>query len=214
MAAGIDMTGKRCGRLTVLSRVDNRREWSYWMCRCDCGNEIVTEGKALRVGHTKSCGCLSHETASNLCVSRSTHGMRRHPLYNVYQGMIKRCEKPSEKSYKDYGARGIAMCAEWRQDPLAFFRWALANGYKSGLTIDRIDNNGNYEPGNCRWADRITQGSNKRNNRRFEYRGESLTLAQLSRLSGLSPDTISARIEIQGLPVDRAVESPLYHRKK
>lgn len=160
----IDIRGQRFGRLVAeeFVRVDPKRG-VIWKCKCDCGNEIECPTKSLRSGHTKSCGCLKREEASN---RKKKHGGTHTRLYNVWNGMRQRCNDPNHKSYKDYGGRGIKVCEEW-DDYENFRSWALENGYDANAkfgdcTLDRIDVYGDYCPKNCRWVDQKTQAQNKR----------------------------------------------------
>ena len=161
----IDLMGQRFGRLVVIERAGTSKNGQViWRCLCDCGKEADVLSISLRRGLTRSCGCLSREKVSERTTARNTiHGARHTKLYNTWRGMRERCENPSHKSYSDYGGRGISVCAEW-QDFTAFQKWALASGYKDGLSLDRIDSNGNYEPSNCRWADKKQQSRNRRSN--------------------------------------------------
>lgn len=134
------------------------------------------------------------------------HGTDR--LYRIYISMVVRCNRPEHPTYKHYGARGIKVCDEWLKDNLSFYRWAMSNGYRDDLTLDRIDTNGNYAPDNCRWATWITQNNNLRTNRYLEARGERHTLAQWSRISGLMPRTIANRIR-NGWSVEDSIFVPL-----
>lgn len=159
-----DHTGKRFGRLTVLSEVGaNPRRRIIWKCKCDCGNIVEVTSSALMAGCTRSCGCLMRETAKETMV---THGKTGTRLYTVWEGMKARCRNKNHEAYHNYGGRGISICDEWK-DFSAFEKWALENGYNENAkrgecTIDRINVNGNYEPSNCRWVDMKTQASNRR----------------------------------------------------
>lgn len=150
MGALRQMVGVKCGRLTGLKRVGVASDGkATWLFRCDCGNEVVVSGKDVSSGHTKSCGCLQRETVSRLSFK---HGDTRHGkinrLFRVWQGMVSRCKYPSRKDYMHYGGRGITVCAAW-YDYQTFKAWAYQNGYSDHLEIDRVNNDGNYEPGNC-----------------------------------------------------------------
>lgn len=205
MTALIDMTGKTFGRLTVLRRVENFGKEVRWQCRCECGTETAAAGSHLRSGHTSSCGCFRDEDMGNRF---RTHGQSMTKLHRVLRSMRERCVNSNAPAHKHYGGRGVSICDEWASDATAFIEWAHSHGYKEGLTIDRIDNDGDYCPGNCRFVDRFTQANNKRNNRRHEYNGTSYTLAQLSRMSGLCAETIANRIDVQKLSVEEAVDRP------
>lgn len=140
-----DLTGQRFGRLTVLEVHDITNRGAHWKCLCDCGNTHIVQSGHLSFGSIKSCGC--------------GHGNHKHDrsgerLWNIWYGMKYRCENSNHDGYRRYGGRGIEVCNEW-QDYEVFREWALINGYVGGLTIDRINNDGNYEPSNCQWLTRI-----------------------------------------------------------
>lgn len=163
MSKRIDLQGKRFGRLLVVSREQNSSNGhARWKCVCDCGNEKVVSSDSLRSGRTISCGCYNTERfiKENRQV---THGLRKHKLYGVWRSMKERCVCETHYAYKDYGARGITVCKEWLNDFKVFYDWAMNNGYKEGLTIDRINNNSGYYPENCRWVTMEIQNKNKRN---------------------------------------------------
>jgi hypothetical protein len=183
-----DLTGKKFGRLTVIKQAETKNKKTYWLCQCECGNEKIVWAWDLKSGSTRSCGCLAKETKSQL-----KHGHAGTALYKKWVGIKTRCYNSKEKAYKHYGARGIGMCIEWQEDYMNFYNWAINNGYKKGLTIDRIDVNKDYSPENCRWADLETQANNKRNNHLITFNGETHTIAEWSRILNISTHVIYTR---------------------
>lgn len=187
----IQMVGKKFGRLTVLEETNKRKDRRIvYKCLCDCGNISYVTGKNLRNGNTKSCGCLSVDKFKQ----RSTkHGKRNTRLYEVWCGIRYRCCNPNKRDYKNYGGRGIAVCDEWLQDFMNFYNWAINNGYEKGLEIDRIDNNGNYEPNNCRWISHQDNCNNRRTNVLLTYNGKTQNMTQWSKELNVPYATIKHR---------------------
>ena len=207
----IDLSGKRFGRLVAIEKVDvDTKRGAYWKCQCDCGRETIVMGRSLRTGATKSCGCLHDEVSTRRIVDRNTtHGKTHTRLYSVWQAMIRRCEREKSKEYKNYGARGIKVCDEWREDFDSFYSWALENGYnpsakRGECTIDGVDNNGPYSPENCRIATISDQQRNKRTNKLITHKGETKTQTEWARIygrsetifCGMSEDEIEAELSL------------------
>lgn len=198
----IDMIGKKFSRLLVISRADNDNEGrTRWWCKCDCGYEnlVCVSGKNLRNGSTKSCGCLQKESVIKRNYRHGFSGDKHADrICKIFYGMKKRCYNENYSEYMDYGGRGIKISDEWLNNTESFVKWALANGYSEGLSIDRIDVNGNYEPANCRWADYITQANNKRNNRYILINGSKYTIRQISDLTKIKFSQLSDKFYRDG----------------
>lgn len=184
MGRFIDLTGQRFGRLTVVKRVDdcvrsNGKKRVQWLCKCSCkeGNEVIVCGDHLKNGHTKSCGCYQKEMAK---LHSTTHGFSNSRLESIFFGMKNRCYNKNSPRYKDYGMKGIRICNRWLSNREEFFLWALDNGYNDTLSIDRVDNDGDYCPENCRWVTSKTQANNTSRNRYVTYNGKTMTISQWS----------------------------------
>jgi hypothetical protein len=200
----------RFGRLVVL-RKDIARSLPYkisrWFCRCDCGSEVSIMSNSLRSGRTNSCGCIRSETTTRL---KTKHGKRKTPEFDVWCNMRRRCYDPSNKSYRDYGGRGIKVCPQWR-DSFKTFIEDVGPRPTASHQLDRINNFGNYEPKNVRWATRKEQCNNRRSNSRYEFRGQKLTISELMSFSNstLSYAHIMQRIRKRGWPIEEAISIPL-----
>ena len=155
-----DLTGKKYGRWTVIRRDTNdKNNRSRWVCECECGNTKTLKLCDLRNGRSKSCGCLRRENTSKMF---SSHQKTNTRLYRIWASMKNRCLNPNASRYKDWGGRGITVCEEWKNNFIAFYEWAMTNGYSDNLSIDRIDNDKGYSPDNCRWATLTEQMRNTR----------------------------------------------------
>lgn len=205
----VDLTGRRRNKLTVIKSTG---EWwlgkPLWLCRCDCGNERILGTKDFICGRQTSCGCAKKG-------SNAIHGKQPERLYNTWVNMRARCQKPNTFGYHNYGGRGISVCEEWggRHCYLVFRDWSFANGWAPNLEIDRINNDGNYEPSNCRWATREMQVNNRRCNRWITLNGETHTHAQWEKKLGMKEGSIGRRVA-RGFTGEEALLLPLGKKRK
>jgi len=202
MPKTIVSTGQTFNRLTAIGKDGRDRDGKQlWRCLCICGNETLATAHQLKSGHKKSCGCWRVENGA--IVSTKHGGARRSTgitrLYRIWSGMLNRCRNPNNQAFSHYGGRGISVCNVWHSFP-AFRDWAEANGYRDDLSIDRINNDGNYEPSNCRWATQKEQGRNQPQNRavirsdgrRFAY------VADAAQMTGTTTSQIASAIRRNG----------------
>lgn len=195
-----DLTGKKFGRLTVIKFAHSKNRKSYWVCKCDCGNETITRSDSLKEGKVKSCSCLNHEHG------RPTHGMSSTKIYHVWASMKNRCKNPNDRNYHHYGGRGIMYCDEWEKfEP--FYKWAYENGYKEGLSIDRVDVNGNYEPDNCIWITMEEQQNNKRDNVLITYRNKTQNIMQWSKELNVTFNLLYGRLHKYDMDLNKVIKS-------
>jgi hypothetical protein len=190
--------GAQFGRLTVIRRAENTpAHATRWECLCGCGNSVIVRRAALVSGMTRSCGCLQSDVAADTLRQVLTkHGYSGTRIYGIWRTMVQRCTNPNSQDWYRYGGRGIAVCDSWRN----FVNFLADMGEcPNGFSIDRYpDNNGNYEPGNCRWASLEEQASNTSRNHWITFQGETLTLAQWARRFNISASTLIARIARKG----------------
>lgn len=207
-----ELIGRTFGKLTVISkdedyiRPSGKREHRY-LCRCECGREVTVIRSNL-IRNTRSCGCSKGKYISD---SKITHGMSNSRLYQIWRNMKNRCYNPNVDRYDRYGGRGITICDEWKDNFQAFYEWSMNNGYSDGLSIDRINVNGDYAPDNCHWITMPEQADNKCNSRLFEFNGSAHTVSEWAKITGISRDVIWNRIK-RGWNIDRVLSQPVRKR--
>lgn len=201
----IDLTGQKFHRLTVASRAANKDGRTAWNCVCDCGAELVCIGDAIKRGNTKSCGCLQREAVAKTGNKNRTHGYFGTRTYKSWAHMLDRCRNPNNRSFSDYGGRGISVCDRWKS-----FENFLANMGECPPeeTIERNDYNGNYEPTNCKWATRKEQNRNTRANRVYVVNGKRMCIGEMAEVAGLDPETLRDRLD-RGWSVSEAMSKPV-----
>ena len=214
MGNGKDMIGMKINMWTVLEYVGKNKSGGYmWRCKCECGNERIVDGRSLRCGASKCCGC----TRGKNNIGNFKHGGRKERLYSVWQSMKSRCLNRNDTFYYRYGGRGIRVCDDWL-DYEKFRTWALSSGYDPNseyrkCTLDRIENDGSYCPENCRWVAQKIQNNNRSSNHIVTNGdGVSKTLSEWSRIVGIKKDTLRRRICDRGWDVDRALTEPVHKR--
>ena len=195
-----DLVGQRFGRLVAVWRTGVKDGNAVWSCRCDCGNETEVMGCSLKSGHTRSCGCYNRDVLSD----RATHRMTGTPTYAAWIDMKTRCGNEKIKGYHSYGGRGIKVCDTWE----SFENFLADMGERpAGLSLDRIDNNGDYAPDNCRWATKNQQARNKRNNRLLSFKGETRCLSEWAEIQGIKITTLFQRLYAYGWSTERALST-------
>lgn len=199
----IDLRGQVFGRLTVCGRVgSDERGLTTWLCRCSCGVDKVITGSALRQGRCVSCGCLRLE---RLRAGQPKHGMTNSPTWSVWRDMRKRCRNPKAQNYKHYGGRGITVCDRWQE----FSAFIEDMGERpEGMTLERQDVNGNYEPGNCIWIPAKEQPNNTRRSIMVEIDGQAVCLKVARAMRGLPYNLVRDRVRTLGWSIERAMSEP------
>lgn len=203
-----DLTGKRFKRLYVKERF-RKNKITYYKCVCDCGKTVIVQHGHLTSGNTKSCGCYIKDIAKN---NFTKHNKSNINLYHVLNMMKQRCYNKNNKSYDRYGLRNILVCDEWLDKEngfMNFYNWAINNGYQKGLTIDRIDVNGNYEPSNCRWVTQLEQQRNRTNNKKITYNNQTKTISEWSNILNIDVHTLNKRIFILNWSIEKALTKPV-----
>ena len=202
MSKLIDLTGKRFGKLTVAKYLGK----SFWLCKCDCGNEKIIYGNSLKRGLSDSCGCLKSKRLKNkLRIYKDLpYNKEQLRLHKIWEHMQSRCFDKSNNRHHIYGARGIKVCEKWLKFE-NFYNWAINNGYQNNLTIDRIDNDCDYEPFNCRWVTYKEQSRNKRNNRLITYQNQTKCISEWEEITNLP---IYQRLNKLGWSIKKTFTTP------
>lgn len=206
----LELTGRTFGHYKVLGISEPRNGKRTWKCKCLlCGRikDVTTNG--LTSGRQQSCGCQSYKGKSN---GQYAHGLSGHKLNKLWRNIKTRCYNPNSRAYKYYGARGIAVCDEWKNDFKSFYEWCISHGYKDGLTIERINYDGNYEPSNCKFISFQEQQRNKHTTISITYNGETKCLAEWCRILNLNYDRTISRIH-NGWSVEEAFTAQKYSLK-
>lgn len=197
--------------LTFLEDAPKKRSRPMGKYRCECGNEVIVEKLKVRTLHTRSCGCIWFK---NFTQSSITHGLSSHPLHRRWSSMKQRCYDPNTTCYKYYGGRGVRVCDEWIDNFKAFYDWAIANGWKKGLHLDKDKKGGMlYSPETCCFVTRRENNNLKRNNRRITINGETKTLSEWMRYFKIARATVNSRVAL-GWPIDEALMRPVRKNKK
>lgn len=178
----------------------------YWLFKCECGKELVLRKNAVTSGNTKMCKECSNKQLSE---KNTIHGMSKTRIYREWAGIIQRCNNPKNTSYERYGAKGVTVCDEWLGENgfINFYNWAMANGYRDDLTIDRKENNKGYFPENCRWIPLSEQSRNQKTNRKLTYNGKTMTMAEWSREIGINSSSLFGRLK-RGWSIEKALSTP------
>lgn len=200
MANFINLIGHVYGRLTVEERSQDKNKNIMWLCVCECGNKTICQGRNLKSGHTKSCGCLNKEAITK-------HGMGKSTEYTSWAKMKGRCLNQNNSRYKNYGGRGIIVCESWI-DSFDNFLSDMGSKPTPEHSIDRINNDGDYEPGNCRWANVKTQSRNTTRSRRITFNGVTKCISEWAEFKGINLNTLYARIHRYKWSPERALTTP------
>jgi len=200
----INELGNKYGRLIVIKYAGTRNNRARWKCQCDCGNKTIVDGSMLRSHKIKSCGCLKNQKTSERF---KTHGLSHTKIYDVWIKIKSRCNNENDKDYSNYGGRGIKICDEWENDFKCFYDWAIDNGYKNKLTIERIDVNNDYKPSNCTWIKNKKQSLNRRKTHKFTYKNQTKDIRYFSEKYYINYYTLKARLLIYKWDIKKAIET-------
>lgn len=203
----ISITGQVFGRLTILERVENAENGSVmYNCICSCGIKCIKAYTCIINGLTKSCGCYNVELGK---VRFLTHGKSKHPLFRIWAGIKQRCYDKNVKAYRWYGLKGITMCDEWLSSFESFYSWGINAGWKTGLSIERLNNKFSYSPWNCKWIPRQKQNRNKTNSRLLTHNGLTMSMLEWSERLQMPYGTISRRINGFKWSVEKSLTQPI-----
>ena len=207
----LNLLNQKFGRLTVISQEKSKGGKTIWKCLCDCGNITTVTSTNLTCGKINSCGCLRKEQITH---RNTTHNLTKTQIYKVWKSIKQRCYNKKLPCYKNYGGRGICVCEEWINSFESFYDWSMKNGYTDSMTIERKDNDGNYCPGNCRWATQKEQCRNRSTNAVFEYMGEKHILTEWCEILNLEYKLVHNRIRKHGWSFERAISTPKTYSRK
>jgi hypothetical protein len=200
-----DLTDRRFGRLTVLEVCGRKKSYLLWRCKCDCGQEAKVASHRLLGGITTSCGCFQRQRAKE---SNTRHGLTGTAELFTWNAMLDRCYDPKNKSYERYGGRGIKVCERWLNSAEVFVQ-DMGLRPSAEYSIERLNNDGDYEPSNCKWATRYEQSRNRRSCRFVEYNGERLNLLDMAKKYNIKRATLTQRLDA-GWPVEKALLTPIH----
>ena len=208
-----NIIGNKYGRLTVIEQRGfsetnkHGQRYAVWYCKCDCGNYVERTTDVLKKGKS-SCGCRQKEVLKEMSEYNKKHELSKNRIYGIWKNMISRCYRKKDIHYPSYGARGITVCDEWKNNSSKFFEWAFANGYQENLTIERIDNNKGYNPENCTWVTKEQQYKNKRQNIMITYQGKTMCAEDWAKETNINAQTIRWRYK-KGWSIEKIFEQPL-----
>ena len=203
----VDLSGTKFGRLIPIKKCDGNG--NVWLCRCECGKEVKISANKLINGGKKSCGCLHKDIVSKLKLKHNKCNLR---IYKIWANMKQRCTNHKNSRAKNYIDRGISLCKEW-YDFISFYEWAINNGYKDELTIERVDVNRGYEPSNCIWITLERQAYNKTNTHWITYKGKTKSLTEWAIDLGIKKGTLKGRINSYGWDIEKALLTPVKKRR-